>query len=72
MSVPLSAATDDRMIPPQAQRAMAERASATTTEVPGSHAIYVSQPSAVASLITQAARSRRDTAGALASARGAA
>jgi hypothetical protein len=33
----------------------------TTTEVPGSHAIYVSQPSAVASLITQAARSLRET-----------
>jgi pimeloyl-ACP methyl ester carboxylesterase len=49
--------TDDRMIPPQAQRQMAERTGATTAEVPGSHAIYVSQPSAVASLITQAARS---------------
>ena len=45
-------ATDDRMIPPLAQRAMAERAGATTTEAPGSHAIYVSQPFAVASLIT--------------------
>jgi len=49
--------TDDRMIPPPAQRQMAERTGATTAEVPGSHAIYVSQPSAVASLITQAARS---------------
>jgi hypothetical protein len=35
---------------------MAERAGATTTEVSGSHAIYVSQPSAVASVVTQAAR----------------
>ncbi len=52
-------ATDDRMIPPPAQRMMAERAGATTTEAPGSHAIYVSQPAAVASLITQAARSLR-------------
>jgi pimeloyl-ACP methyl ester carboxylesterase len=52
-------ATDDRMIPPPAQRQMAERAGATTTEAPGSHAIYVSQPSAVASMITQAARSLR-------------
>jgi pimeloyl-ACP methyl ester carboxylesterase len=51
--------TDDRMIPPALQRTMAERAGATTTEVAGSHAIYVSQPSAVASLITQAARSLR-------------
>jgi hypothetical protein len=41
------------MIPPPAQRQMAERAGATTTEAPGSHAIYVSQPSAVASVITQ-------------------
>ena len=49
--------TEDRMIPPPAQRAMAERAGATSTEVSGSHAIYVSQPGAVASLITQAARS---------------
>ena len=32
------------MIPPPAQRTMAERAGATTTEAPGSHAIYVSQP----------------------------
>ena len=48
-------ATDDRMIPPPAQRAMAERAGSTTTEAPGSHAIYVSQPAAVAELIKQAA-----------------
>ena len=54
-------ATDDRMIPPPAQRMMAERAGATTTEASGSHAIYVSQPNAVASLITQAARSLRTT-----------
>jgi pimeloyl-ACP methyl ester carboxylesterase len=51
--------TDDRMIPPELQRQMAERAGATTTEVAGSHAIYVSRPQAVASLITQAARSLR-------------
>ena len=49
--------TEDRMIPPALQRQMAERAGATSTEVPGSHAIYVSQPSAVAGLIGQAARS---------------
>jgi pimeloyl-ACP methyl ester carboxylesterase len=50
-------ATDDRMIPPQAQRTMAERIGATVTETPGSHAVYVSNPAAVAGLITQAARS---------------
>jgi pimeloyl-ACP methyl ester carboxylesterase len=48
-------ATDDRMIPPPAQRAMAERTGATVTEVPGSHSVYLSQPKAVASLIKQAA-----------------
>jgi pimeloyl-ACP methyl ester carboxylesterase len=58
-------ATDDRMIPPPAQRAMAERAGATVSEAAGSHAIYVSQPSAVASLIRQAAASIRETEGAL-------
>ena len=48
-------ATEDRMIPPPAQRAMSERAGSTVTEVPGSHAIYVSQPAAVTALIQQAA-----------------
>jgi len=48
-------ATEDRMIPPPAQRAMSERAGATVTEVSGSHAIYESQPAAVAALIKQAA-----------------
>src|SRR4051812_14195081 len=48
-------ATDDQMIPPPAQRAMAERAGATVTETPGSHAMYVSSPQAVADLIKQAA-----------------
>jgi pimeloyl-ACP methyl ester carboxylesterase len=50
-------ASDDHMIPPPAQRTMAERIGATVTEAPGSHAVYVSNPSAVANLITQAARS---------------
>ena len=50
-------ATDDRMIPPPAHRAMAERAGSKATEAPGSHAVYVSQPEAVADLITQAALS---------------
>lgn len=49
-------ATEDRMIPPAAQRAMSERAASTVAEVAGSHAIYVSQPAAVAALIEQAAR----------------
>ncbi len=49
-------ATGDRMIPPPAQRLMAKRAGATVVEVPGSHAIYVSQPDAVAKLIATAAQ----------------
>jgi pimeloyl-ACP methyl ester carboxylesterase len=48
-------ATDDKMIPPPAQHFMAERAGSTVVEVTGSHAIYVSQPNAVASLIEKAA-----------------
>ena len=47
--------TEDRMIPPPAQRAMAERAGATVSETPGSHAIYVSNPAVVAAVIAQAA-----------------
>jgi len=50
-------ASDDHMIPPPAQRTMAQRIGATVTETTGSHAVYVSNPSAVANLITQAARS---------------
>jgi pimeloyl-ACP methyl ester carboxylesterase len=49
-------ATDDRMIPPPAQRFMSERAGATVVETRGSHAIYVSKPDAVASIIKSAAR----------------
>jgi pimeloyl-ACP methyl ester carboxylesterase len=56
-------ATDDRMIPPPAQRAMASRAGAVVTETPGSHAVYVSRPAAVAAIIAKAA------AGALATAK---
>jgi len=49
-------ATDDKMIPPTAQRAMSKRAGSTVVEVKGSHAVYVSQPAAVAALIEKAAR----------------
>jgi len=48
-------AQNDHMIPPPAQRAMAGRAKATVVEVPGSHAVYVSRPEAVAKLIETAA-----------------
>jgi len=48
-------ATDDKMIPPAAQRFMSQRAGSTVVEVAGSHAIYVSQPNVVAALIEKAA-----------------
>jgi pimeloyl-ACP methyl ester carboxylesterase len=49
-------ATEDRMIPPPAQRSMSARAGSTVVEAAGSHAIYVSQPAAVADLIRSAIR----------------
>src|SRR5262245_32646067 len=52
-------ATEDRMIPPPAQRFMSERAGSTVTEVAGSHAVYVSQPGAVAKWIEAAAQGAR-------------
>jgi pimeloyl-ACP methyl ester carboxylesterase len=48
-------AIEDKMIPPDAQRAMAARAASTVAEARGSHAVYVSKPRAVAALIMQAA-----------------
>ncbi len=49
--------TDDKMIPPDAQRFMSKRAGSTVIEVKGSHAVYVSNPQAVTSLIEKAATS---------------
>ena len=48
-------ASDDRMIPPPVQRAMADRAGSTVSEVAASHSLYVSQPRATADVIEQAA-----------------
>src|SRR5712664_497480 len=50
-------ATEDKMIPPPAQRLMSKRAGSTVVEERGSHAIYVSQPKAVAAIIAKAAES---------------
>jgi pimeloyl-ACP methyl ester carboxylesterase len=47
--------TQDRMIPPPAQRTMSQRAGSTVVEIAGSHASYLSHPAAVAGLIKQAA-----------------
>src|ERR1700682_3038862 len=48
--------TEDKMIPPDAQRMMSKRIGATVVEVKGSHAIYVSRPQDVDALITKAAQ----------------
>ncbi len=48
--------TDDKIIPPAVHRLMSRRAGSTVIEVVGSHAIYVSQPQAVAAFIEKAAR----------------
>jgi hypothetical protein len=52
------------MIPPPAQRSMASRAGASVTETPGSHAVYVSRPAAVAAIIARAAAGAPATAAA--------
>jgi pimeloyl-ACP methyl ester carboxylesterase len=58
--------SEDKMIPPLAQRFMAERAGSTVVEVAGSHAVYVSRPDAVAELIEAAAgEAKADAAGGL-------
>ena len=49
-------ATEDKMIPVPAQRFMSKRANATVVDAAGSHAIYVSKPQAVATLIDTAAK----------------
>jgi pimeloyl-ACP methyl ester carboxylesterase len=54
--------TEDRMIPPQAQREMSGRAGATVEEAAASHSVYVSQPAAVAELVKSAASEVRSTA----------
>ena len=56
--------SDDKMIPPDAQRSMSKRAGSTVVEVKGSHAIYVSQPEAVAALVEKAAKSVKTSAAA--------
>jgi hypothetical protein len=50
------------MIPPDAQRFMSKRVHATVVETKGSHAVYVSHPAKVASLIEQAAAALTTTA----------
>jgi pimeloyl-ACP methyl ester carboxylesterase len=47
--------TEDRMIPPAAQRTMSQRAGSDVVEVAGSHSSYISHPTEVAGLIKRAA-----------------
>ena len=54
--------TEDKMIPPDTQRAMSKRAGSTVVEVKSSHAVYVSHPQVVAHLIEQAATGALATA----------
>lgn len=56
-------ATEDKMIPPPAQKFMSERAGATVMEAAGSHSIYMSKPEAVASLIAEAAGGEKASTG---------
>ena len=49
-------ASQDRIIPPEAERAMAARAAATTVEINSSHVAMMSHPGVVARLIRDAAR----------------
>ena len=50
-------ATDDQMIPPQAEELMAKRMGATVRKVASSHAAMVSHPKEVADLIGSAVQS---------------
>lgn len=54
--------TEDKMIPPPAQEFMSQRAGSTVERIAGSHAIYVSQPQAVADLIKEAAKGTKAVA----------
>ena len=49
-------ATEDGAIAPELLRSTAERIGATTTEVAGSHVVFLTQPKAVADVIEQAAQ----------------
>ena len=48
-------ASDDHMIPPAAERKMAERAKSDLFELKASHAVYMSHPNEVAKIIEKAA-----------------
>ena len=49
-------ATEDRIINPELQRYMAQRAGSKTVEIKGSHSVFIAQPAAVAKVIQEAAQ----------------
>lgn len=51
--------TEDRMINPELQRSMYGRAKSEITEIAGSHAVFLSQPQAVADVIEAAAQAAK-------------
>ncbi|MCS3468901.1 pimeloyl-ACP methyl ester carboxylesterase [Pseudomonas sp. JUb42] len=51
-------ATQDRVINPDLERSMYKRSGATVTEVKASHAVFASQPKAVAAVIEKAAQGK--------------
>jgi hypothetical protein len=52
-------ARQDQAIAPELERFMARRIHAHTSQVNGSHAVYISHPQAVVRLAEQAARATR-------------
>ena len=52
-------AKDDRSINPDLERSMYRRSGAVTTEIAASHAVYISQPQAVAAVIEKAANAAK-------------
>ncbi len=54
--------TQDKIIPPAAQRSMAEHAGAEITEIDASHVSMVSQPDAVVDVIKRAVSSIKELA----------
>jgi pimeloyl-ACP methyl ester carboxylesterase len=51
--------TDDRAINPELERFMYKRANSVVTEIKASHAVYISQPRAVADVIERAAQAAK-------------
>jgi len=51
-------ASNDQMIPPQAEAAFAQRMKATTLTLPASHAVMISEPEKVADVIIQAVEAK--------------